>query len=229
MATDGENGAEGAAPARRKRVKWEPGALMALVLGLGLWVAFGPASGPRFPVEPGSTVQTVRIGSTRGTLETMPAAGGAEAGGARLRLWMPGQQGAPEAMDVARARSVLGERVVSEALDGQRYWLFRVLNITSWTNLVWVGIGLLGQAAFSGRMILQWIVSEKRRESVITESFWWFSLFGGLTLFSYFVFRQDPVGILGQASGIVIYARNIRLIHKRKKRALREAGERAGG
>ncbi|MBL9032670.1 MAG: lipid-A-disaccharide synthase N-terminal domain-containing protein [Phycisphaerae bacterium] len=101
--------------------------------------------------------------------------------------------------------------------------VFRVLNITSWANVVWVGIGLGGQIAFSGRMLLQWFISERRRESVITESFWWFSLFGALALFSYFVWRQDPVGILGQASGIVIYARNLRLIHKRRRRMARNA------
>jgi lipid-A-disaccharide synthase-like uncharacterized protein len=70
-------------------------------------------------------------------------------------------------------------------------------------------------------MVLQWIVSERRRESIITESFWWFSLFGGVTLFSYFVWRADPIGILGQATGIVIYTRNIRLIYKAKRRTIR--------
>ena len=101
--------------------------------------------------------------------------------------------------------------------------MFKALNITTWTNMVWIGIGLLGQVAFSGRMILQWIVSEKHRRSVISESFWWFSLFGGLTLFSYFVWRADPVGILGQASGIVIYIRNIRLLRKHARREARAA------
>ena len=72
-------------------------------------------------------------------------------------------------------------------------------------------------------MVLQWIVSERKRQSIITESFWWFSLFGAVTLFSYFVWRQDPIGILGQASGIVIYIRNLRLIYKHKRRVARAA------
>jgi hypothetical protein len=53
---------------------------------------------------------------------------------------------------------------------------------------------------------------------VIPASFWWLSLFGGVALFAYFVWRQDFVGVLGQSSGIVIYARNIRLIYKRRRR-----------
>jgi lipid-A-disaccharide synthase-like uncharacterized protein len=57
---------------------------------------------------------------------------------------------------------------------------------------------------------------------VITPSFWWFSLLGGVCLFAYFVWRQDAVGVIGQSSGIVIYARNLRLIAKQKRR---EAGK----
>ena len=71
-------------------------------------------------------------------------------------------------------------------------------------------------------MLVQWLMSERRRKSVITESFWWFSMVGALFLFSYFVWRQDPVGILGQATGIVIYMRNLRLIYKQKRRSARD-------
>ena len=207
---------------QRKRLKWEPGALMALVLALGLWIAFGPASSPSFPTAPDSTTQTVRIGNTRGLLEASRP--NADAGSPPvLRLWISGAPQPPREMSIGEAEALLGPNVVAETLGSRRNWVFRALNITSWTNLVWVGIGLLGQLAFSGRMVLQWIVSEKRRQSVITESFWWFSLFGGLTLFSYFVFRQDPVGILGQTTGIVIYARNLRLIYKQRRRLERSA------
>ena len=91
-------------------------------------------------------------------------------------------------------------------------------NISSWTNFGWIAIGLLGQCAFFGRMMVQWIVSEKQRESIVPTAFWWMSLFGGLFLFSYFVWRVDFIGVLGQSTGIIIYARNLRLIHKHKRR-----------
>ncbi len=204
----------------RKRTKWEPAALMALVLGLGLWIAFGPAGKPVFPVSPGALTQDVRIGQTRGVLEATP--GAPETADISFRLWIKGGPTPPPTWSRADAERILGQGVVQDTLNSSHNRVFRALNITSWVNLVWVGIGLLGQVAFSGRMLLQWITSEKSRKSVITESFWWFSLIGGVLLFSYFVFRQDPIGILGQASGIVIYARNIRLLRKQARRSERE-------
>ena len=110
----------------------------------------------------------------------------------------------------------------------QRPLILRTLlgffNITNWTNFTWVAIGLGGQIAFFGRMLVQWVVSEKQRESVVPTAFWWLSLFGSLALFSYFVWRVDFVGVLGQSTGVVIYIRNLRLIHKQKRRAARAAG-----
>lgn len=215
----------------KKRTKWEPGVLMALVLGLGLWIAFGPASKPRFPVAPDASTQDVRIGNTRGVFEASKRLGSNGEHG--FRFWMADGTATPKVMTRAEAEAEFGKSVVAETIQAGSNWLFRnqpfrALNITTWANMVWIGIGLFGQLAFSGRMVLQWIVSEKSRKSVISESFWWFSLFGGVTLFSYFVWRADPVGILGQASGIVIYARNIRLIHKQKRRDARLIDEIGG-
>ncbi len=209
----------------KKKVKWEPAALMVLVLALGLWIAFGPAGRPSFPTNPGALTQTVRIGNSRGALEAYRPAPTSEY---IFRLWMKNGTDAgvtppPREMSRVEAEALLGSPVIQQTLNIDRNIVFRTLNITSWTSIVWVGIGLLGQLAFSGRMILQWIVSERKRQSIITESFWWFSLFGAITLFSYFVWRQDPIGILGQASGIVIYLRNIRLIYKHKRRTARVA------
>lgn len=209
-----------AASPKSKRLKWEPAALMVLVLGLGLWIAFGPGSKPKFPTTPDALTQEVRIGNTRGVLEAFTPAGASQP---TLRLWIKDGPNPPAPLSEAQARDMLGSRVVEETLGQKRNWVFKTFNITSWSSVVWVGIGLIGQLAFSGRMVLQWIVSEKQRKSVISESFWWFSLFGGVTLFSYFVWRQDPVALLGQASGIVIYARNIRLIYKHKSRVLRNS------
>jgi lipid-A-disaccharide synthase-like uncharacterized protein len=83
------------------------------------------------------------------------------------------------------------------------------------TEQVWLAIGLLGQALFSARFIVQWIASERRRESVIPRQFWYFSLAGGLTLLLYAMYRRDPVFILGQGAGLFVYARNLYFIHKR--------------
>ena len=94
--------------------------------------------------------------------------------------------------------------------------LLGFFNITSWGAFGWVMIGLIGQGAFFGRMFVQWIISEKSKVSTVPEIFWWFSFVGGICLFTYFVWRVDIVGVMGQSTGIVIYARNLRLIHKEK-------------
>lgn len=86
------------------------------------------------------------------------------------------------------------------------------------SNAIWLAVGFLGQALFSGRFLVQWLVSEARRESVIPVAFWWFSIAGGVTLLAYAIWRQDPVFITGQAFGLLVYARNLILI--RRKAAL---------
>ena len=78
-------------------------------------------------------------------------------------------------------------------------------------------LGFSGQAAFSLRFIVQWIRSEMKRESHIPIVFWYFSLIGGSLLLIYAIFRRDPVIILGQATGLIVYIRNLRLIYKKKK------------
>ena len=95
-----------------------------------------------------------------------------------------------------------------------RGWLSAIFNITSPAGLAWVALGLGGQLLFSGRMLVQWISSEKSRRSVIPISFWWMSLIGATMLLVYFIWRRDIVGILGQATGWVIYIRNLILIRR---------------
>ena len=90
------------------------------------------------------------------------------------------------------------------------------------TEHLWLVVGFLGQACFSMRFLMQWIASERKRESVIPLSFWFFSLGGGLTLLTYAVYRQDPVFILGQGAGLFVYSRNLYLI-RRKHRQLAAA------
>ena len=79
---------------------------------------------------------------------------------------------------------------------------------------VWLGIGFLGQAMFTMRFLIQWIQSERKKQSTIPLAFWYFSLLGGLILFSYALYRRDPVFILGQLFGVFIYLRNLYFIYK---------------
>jgi lipid-A-disaccharide synthase-like uncharacterized protein len=77
------------------------------------------------------------------------------------------------------------------------------------TDQIWLGVGLLGQAFFSGRFLIQWIASERQGKSVVPRAFWYFSIGGGMTLLLYALSRRDPVFILGQSAGLFVYARNL--------------------
>lgn len=80
----------------------------------------------------------------------------------------------------------------------------------------WAVIGLIAQIAFASRFIVQWIASERRGESVIPISFWYLSLIGTSGLLLYAIVRADPVFILGQSMGSIIYTRNLMLIYRRR-------------
>jgi lipid-A-disaccharide synthase-like uncharacterized protein len=82
------------------------------------------------------------------------------------------------------------------------------------TEHVWLGVGLLGQSLFSARFLVQWIASERRKQSVVPVQFWYFSLAGGLTLLAYAFYRLDPVFIIGQLTGLFVYLRNLYLIRR---------------
>ena len=91
--------------------------------------------------------------------------------------------------------------------------------ISYFTNLekievIFLIIGFTGQCLFASRFIVQWLYSEKIGKSSIPISFWYLSIFGGLGLLCYAIYRQDPVIILGQTFGIFIYLRNLILIYK---------------
>lgn len=95
------------------------------------------------------------------------------------------------------------------------------MNWTEWIGMslaeqIWVGVGLLGQLAFTMRFLLQWIVSERRGESVIPIAFWFFSMSGSVILLAYALHRRDPVFTLGQSFGLIVYVRNLMLIYGKR-------------
>ncbi|MBI4593885.1 MAG: lipid-A-disaccharide synthase N-terminal domain-containing protein [Candidatus Rokubacteria bacterium] len=88
------------------------------------------------------------------------------------------------------------------------------------TDQIWLAVGFLGQAFFSGRFLVQWIATERQRKSVVPTPFWYFSIGGGLTLLAYAIYRLDPVFILGQGAGIFVYARNLYFIYRSPQHAV---------
>jgi len=108
----------------------------------------------------------------------------------------------------------LGALRTAHADQDSRGLLYVLLNITTPWSLLWIAVGFAGQALFTLRMILQWYASERSKRSVVPVGFWWGSLFGGILLLAYFVWRKDVVGVVGQSTGVFVYARNLVLIHR---------------
>jgi lipid-A-disaccharide synthase-like uncharacterized protein len=81
----------------------------------------------------------------------------------------------------------------------------------------WLLFGLVGQIIFTARFLLQWLYSEYKRYSAIPMAFWYASVTGGLILFCYACHKADPVFIIGQAGGLLIYLRNLQLRLREKK------------
>ena len=90
------------------------------------------------------------------------------------------------------------------------------INSLSNIEIIFLSIGFVGQGLFASRFVFQWIASEKKGESFIPLIFWYLSIFGGIGLLTYAIFRKDPVIIVGQSFGIFIYLRNLILIYKKR-------------
>jgi lipid-A-disaccharide synthase-like uncharacterized protein len=82
----------------------------------------------------------------------------------------------------------------------------------------WLAFGLLGQVIFGARFIVQWIASERKRESHIPLVFWYLSIVGGIITTAYAIHKRDAVFIIGQGSGLVVYTRNLMLIYRAQRR-----------
>ena len=75
----------------------------------------------------------------------------------------------------------------------------------------WIVLGFVAQGLFTMRFLVQWIASERQKKSVVPVAFWYLSVAGGGLLLVYAIYRKDPVFILGQATGLVVYVRNLML------------------
>jgi lipid-A-disaccharide synthase-like uncharacterized protein len=97
-------------------------------------------------------------------------------------------------------------------------------HISAWLTKdhIWLLIGLLAQGLFASRFLVQWFKSEAEGRSVIPIAFWYFSVIGGVLSLAYAIYIQSIPYILGQGSGLIVYARNLWLI-ARERRLIAEA------
>jgi lipid-A-disaccharide synthase-like uncharacterized protein len=80
-------------------------------------------------------------------------------------------------------------------------------------------VGILGQVLFGSRFFVQWAASERIGRSVIPVAFWYLSLFGGALTLVYAIKIQEPVFMVPQIGGLIIYARNLYFIYRDRRRA----------
>jgi lipid-A-disaccharide synthase-like uncharacterized protein len=146
----------------------------------------------------------------------------------RLRAALAAAIEAYDRDDLATARDQVN--AATGAIKGQtlsRFWAAvasldfaeagRVMN---WVLVAWIAVGLLGQALFTARFVVQWLASERRGESVVPTSFWYFSIGGSLLVLSYALWRLDPVFILAYGFNSIVYVRNLMLIHRKRREAV---------
>lgn len=88
---------------------------------------------------------------------------------------------------------------------------------TPMTELIWLTVGFVAQFMFMMRFVIQWFASEKAKRSIVPEAFWYWSIAGGTLLLVYAIYRVDPVFIMGQATGLFIYIRNLQLIMRNRR------------
>jgi lipid-A-disaccharide synthase-like uncharacterized protein len=81
---------------------------------------------------------------------------------------------------------------------------------------MWTAVGFMGQFTFGSRFILQWIVSEYKKQSHVPHAFWFLSLVGSAILLIYSIHEKNVVFIAGFSLNGLIYLRNIHLIYKVK-------------
>jgi len=83
-------------------------------------------------------------------------------------------------------------------------------------SITWIVLGLMGNAAFFSRFLVQWLASERARESIIPRSFWYLSILGSLLLLAYAIHKRDPIFILAYLPNAFVYIRNLVLIRRKE-------------
>lgn len=84
-------------------------------------------------------------------------------------------------------------------------------------DMMWAGIGVIGQVLFMSRFLIQLYKSEKAKKSVLPVEFWYFSIAGGLITLSYAIHRRDLVFTVAQMLGLIIYFRNLILVYRERR------------
>ena len=88
----------------------------------------------------------------------------------------------------------------------------------------WIAFGLLGNAAFFSRFLVQWIASERAGKSLVPIAFWYLSIVGSAILLIYAIHRRDPIFTLAYLPNAFVYTRNLVLLRREQREALPARG-----
>jgi len=182
---------------------------MVAVIGVSVWLVLSLQT-PSSPPTPGATTFELVVANRKIKVEQFSTPDAPEG------VYSYRFRNHPDVPPTSLTAAEFERTIADMGGTTSRPVLLRAFNVTGFNSLLWVALGLGGQLLFSGRMIVQWLTSEKQRQSVVPPAFWYMSLGGGLLLAAYFIWRKDLIGVLGQSSGLVIYARNIRLLYKNR-------------
>ncbi|HUF17363.1 MAG TPA: lipid-A-disaccharide synthase N-terminal domain-containing protein [Thermoanaerobaculia bacterium] len=93
-------------------------------------------------------------------------------------------------------------------------WLGRYLPWFYASSYWWTAVGLLGNALFGSRFILQWLASERKRQIVVPPLFWHLSFWGSVVSLIYGLHVDKLPVILGYVALPLIYGRNLVLLKR---------------
>lgn len=81
-------------------------------------------------------------------------------------------------------------------------------------STAWIAFGLVGNALFFSRFLVQWLASERAGKSIVPTAFWYLSIAGSAVLLIYAIHKRDPVFTLAYLPNAFVYLRNLQLIKK---------------
>lgn len=79
----------------------------------------------------------------------------------------------------------------------------------------WDAVGFFGHLIFFSRFVVQWIATERKKQSVVPVAFWYLSLLGSLITLVYAVHVGKLVFILAYSLNMFFYVRNLCFIHRK--------------
>ena len=81
----------------------------------------------------------------------------------------------------------------------------------------WKFVGWVGNGIFFSRFLVQWWATEKKKQVVIPNAFWYLSLAGSLILLAYSIHKRDSVFIFAYLFTWIPYIRNLMISHRMKR------------